>query len=170
VPQHHQFRRGRRTCTAFAYGQLDRRIINRRRAAHASDRSRLVEHRPIAGVDYAVATTEAKRRMHAETGAAAVDMESHIVARLAAAHGLNFAAVRVVIDPAHRAVPGAALAGMRPDGGTSITAVLRELIASPSQLTGLLRLAYDGYAARRALLRTRRLLGPGFGLLGLGEA
>jgi adenosylhomocysteine nucleosidase len=128
------------------------------------------EHRPIAGVDYAVATTEAKRRMHVETGAAAVDMESHIVARLAAAHGLNFAAVRVVIDPAHRAVPGAALAGMRADGGTSITAVMRELIASPSRLTGLLRLAYDGYAARRALLRARQLLGPGFGLLGLSEA
>ena len=33
------------------------------------------EHGPIAGVDYAIATTEAKRRMHVETGAATVDME-----------------------------------------------------------------------------------------------
>ncbi len=127
------------------------------------------EHKPITGVDYAVAAPDAKRRMHAETGAATVDMESHLVARLASAHGLSFAAVRVVIDPAHRAVPEAALAGMRPDGGTSITAVMRELIAGPTQLSGLLRLAYDGYAARRALLRARRLLGPNFGLLGLGE-
>jgi hopanoid-associated phosphorylase len=127
------------------------------------------EHKPITGVDYAVAAPDAKRRMHAETGAATVDMESHLVARLASAHGLSFAAVRVVIDPAHRAVPEAALAGMRPDGGTSITAVMRELIAGPSQLSGLLRLAYDGYAARRALRRARRLLGPNFGLLGLGE-
>ena len=76
----------------------------------------------------------------------------------------------MVIDPAHRAIPDAALAGMRPDGGTSITAVMRELIAGPSQLSGLLRLAYDGYAARRALLRVRRLLGPDFGRLGLSEA
>jgi hopanoid-associated phosphorylase len=128
------------------------------------------EHKPIAGVDYAVATTEAKRRMHVETGAATVDMESHLVARLASTHGLSFTAVRVVIDPAHRAIPDAALAGMRPDGGTSITAVMRELIAGPSQLSGLLRLAYDGYAARRALLRIRRLLGPDFGQLGLSEA
>jgi hypothetical protein len=44
------------------------------------------------------------------------------------------------------------------------------LIAGPSQLSGLLRLAYDGYAARRALLRIRRLLGPDFGQLGLSEA
>ena len=128
------------------------------------------EHKPIAGVDYAVAAPDAKRRMHSETGAATVDMELHLVAKLASAHNLSFAAVRVVIDPAHRAVPEAALAGMRPDGGTSITAVMRELIAGPSQLSGLLRLAYDGYTARRALLRARRLLGPDFGLLGLGEA
>ena len=128
------------------------------------------EHQPIAGVDYPVATTQAKRRMHAETGAATVDMESHLVARLASAHGLSFAAVRVVIDPAHRAIPDAALAGMRPDGGTSIAAIMRELIAGPSQLSGLLRLAFDGYAARRALLRVRHLLGPDFGRLGLSEA
>jgi len=128
------------------------------------------EHRPIAGVDHPVADPDHKRRMHAETGAAAVDMESHLVARLALTHGLNFTAVRVVIDPAHRAIPDAALAGMRPDGGTSFAAVMRELIASPSQLSGLLRLAYDGYAARRALLRARRLLGPDFGRLGLIEA
>ncbi len=128
------------------------------------------EHKPIAGVDYAVADPGAKKRMHVETGAATVDMESHLVARLASTHGLSFTAVRVVIDPAHRVVPEAALAGMRPDGGTSITAVMRELIAGPSQLSGLLRVAYDAYAARRALLRVRRLLGPDFGRLGLSEA
>jgi hopanoid-associated phosphorylase len=128
------------------------------------------EHKPIAGVDSAVADPEAKRRMHVETGAATVDMESHLVARLASTYGLSFAAVRVVIDPAHRVVPEAALAGMRPDGGTSITAVMRELIAGPSQLSSLLRVTYDAYAARRALLRARRLLGPNFGLLGLSEA
>ena len=128
------------------------------------------EHKPITGVDYAVAAPEAKRRMHAETGAATVDMESHLVARLASTHGLSFTAIRVVIDPAHRVVPDAALAGMRPDGGTSVTAVIRELIAGPSQLSGLLRVAYDAYAARRALQRARRLLGPDFGLLGLSQA
>jgi adenosylhomocysteine nucleosidase len=126
------------------------------------------EHKPIAGVDTAVADPEAKRRMHEETGAATVDMESHLGARLASTHALSFAAVRVVIDPAHRIVPKAALAGMRPDGGTSITAVIRELIAGPSQLSGLLRVAHDAYAARRALLRARQLLGPGFGRLDLG--
>jgi hopanoid-associated phosphorylase len=126
-------------------------------------------HAPIVGVDAAITDPKAKRKIHVKTGAAAVDMESHHVARLASTHGLSFAAVRVVIDPAHRVVPAAALAGMRACGGTSVTAVLRELIARPSQLLGLLRIATDAYAARSGLLRVRRMLGPGFGLLDLGK-
>jgi hopanoid-associated phosphorylase len=124
---------------------------------------------PIVGADAAVAHPDAKRRMHIETGAAVVDMESHLVARFASTHGLSFAAVRVVIDPAHRVVPEAALSGMRPDGGTSVTAVMLDLIARPSQLPDLLRVTVDAYAARRALLRASRMLGPGFGFLDLGE-
>ena len=57
---------------------------------------------------------------------------------------------------------------MRPGGGTSVTAVLRELIASPAQLSSLLRIAADAYTARGALLRARRMLGPAFGLVDLG--
>jgi hopanoid-associated phosphorylase len=123
---------------------------------------------PIVGVDAPITEPKAKRQLHVDTGAAAVDMESHHVARLATAHGLSFAAVRVVIDPAHRVVPEAALAGMRPDGGTSILAVLRNLVARPSQLSDLLRIAVDAYSARSALLRARRMLGPSFGGLDLG--
>jgi len=126
-------------------------------------------HAPIVGVDTAVTNPRDKRHMHVTTGAATVDIESHLVARLASAHGLNFAAVRVVVDPAHRAVPEAAMAGMRPGGGTSATAVIRELIARPSQLFGLFRVAVDAYTAHSALRRVRRLLGPGFGLIETGE-
>ncbi|MBI4367248.1 MAG: 5'-methylthioadenosine nucleosidase/S-adenosylhomocysteine nucleosidase, partial [Deltaproteobacteria bacterium] len=126
-------------------------------------------HAPIIGVDTAITHPKAKQQMHVKTGAAAVDMESHLAARLASSHGLSFAAIRVVIDPAHRVVPQAALAGMRHGGVTSVTAVMRELIAHPSQLSGLLRVAVDAYAARGALLRARRMLGPGFGLLDFGE-
>ncbi len=127
-------------------------------------------HAPIMGVDTAVTDMHGKRRIHTETGAAGVDMESHLVGRLAADHGLSFGAARVVIDPAHRAVPDAALAGMRPDGGTNVLAVMRGLIARPHQIGGLMRLAGDAYAAHRALRRTRRKLGHGFGLLDAAEA
>jgi adenosylhomocysteine nucleosidase len=118
----------------------------------------------VAGVDEPVSDTRDKREWHSKTGAVAVDMESHIVARLAAAHGLAFAAVRVIVDPVHRTVPAAALAGMRPDGTTDVAAVLRALVAAPSEALGLMRVAADAFLARNALQRGRRLLGPGFGL------
>jgi adenosylhomocysteine nucleosidase len=122
---------------------------------------------PIVGVDAPVADPAVKRELHRTTGAAAVDMESHLVSRLAAAHRLAFAAVRVIIDPAERAVPRAAIAGMGPDGRTDIPAIVRDIVKRPSQLVQLARLALDALAARSELQRVRRLLGPHFGLADL---
>lgn len=121
-------------------------------------------HAPIIGVDAPIAEPISKRELHRTTGAAAVDMESHVVARIAAAHGLACAAVRVIIDPADRTVPPAALLGMAADGGADICAVVRNLIARPSQLSHLIRIAVDALAVRAELLRVRRLLGPHFKL------
>jgi len=122
-------------------------------------------HAPIVGVDAPVAEPAKKRELHRTTGAAVVDMESHLAARIAAEHKLAFAAVRVVVDPAHRTVPPAALLGMRPDGRANVLAVMRDIAARPSQLTPLARIAVDALAARVAMMRVRRRLGPHFGLL-----
>ena len=59
----------------------------------------------LAGVSAPVADPQAKRALYVKTGAIAVDMESHIVARIGAAHGLPVAAIRVITDPAVRALP-----------------------------------------------------------------
>ena len=119
-------------------------------------------HGPIMGVNSVVSDPPDKRKLHAFTRAVAVDMESHLVARLADAHGLAFAAVRVIIDPAHRAVPPAALLAMAPGSSTDVSAMLREILAQPSQVSPLMRLAADAIAARAALVRLRRALGPSF--------
>jgi hopanoid-associated phosphorylase len=119
-------------------------------------------HGPIMGVNSVVSDPSDKRRLHTFTRAVAVDMESHLVARLADAHGLAFAAVRVIIDPAHRAVPPAALLAMAPGGSTDVSAMLWEILARPSQVSPLMRLAADAIAARAALVRLRRALGPSF--------
>jgi hopanoid-associated phosphorylase len=121
-------------------------------------------HAPIAGVDDPVSDPAKKRELYRATGAAVVDMESHIVARVAAEHELAFTAVRVVVDPAHRAVPSAALLGMRPDGSADIWAVLRDLVVRPLQLSLLTRITMDAFTARAELVRVRRQLGPQFGL------
>src|SRR5205807_2446833 len=73
-------------------------------------------HRDIVGVDAVVVDPLEKRLLHARTGAAAVDMESHIAARIAAANAIPFAACRVVIDAIDRRLPPAALVGLRLDG------------------------------------------------------
>jgi adenosylhomocysteine nucleosidase len=117
-------------------------------------------HGPIVGVNAVVSAPADKRKLHALTGAVAVDMESHLVARLAASHGLAFTAVRVVIDPADRTIPPAALLAMAPVG--NISSMLWDILARPSQLSLLLRLAADAYAARTALVRLRHALGPRF--------
>jgi len=122
-------------------------------------------HAPIIGVDTPVAEPAKKRELHETTGAAAVDMESHHVARVAAEHRLAFAAVRVVVDPAHRTVPPAALINMRPDGRANVWAMMREVMARPAQIRPLAQIAADAFAARNAMTRVRERLGPHFGLL-----
>jgi adenosylhomocysteine nucleosidase len=119
-------------------------------------------HGPIMGVNSVVSDPADKRKLHASTRAVAVDMESHLVARLADAHGLAFAAVRVIIDPAHRVVPPAALLAMAPGGSTDVSAMLWEILVRPSQVSPLMRLATDAIAARTALVRLRRVLGASF--------
>jgi hopanoid-associated phosphorylase len=122
----------------------------------------------IAGVDAPVADAAAKRALHQSTGAAAADMESHIAAAAAAAYGVPFAACRVIIDPAHRTLPPAALVGMRPDGSADVAAVFGSLARQPGQWLDLVRTALDARTARSALLRGRRMLGERLGLSDLG--
>ena len=117
-------------------------------------------HATIAGSDVPVGDPRAKRALHDRTGAIVVDMESHLAARIAAAHGLPFTACRVIVDPAHRNLPPAALLSLRPDGNPDVAAVLRSVVEQPLQLPDLMRLALDATIARAALRRGRALLGP----------
>jgi adenosylhomocysteine nucleosidase len=57
------------------------------------------------GVDRLVATAAAKARLHRETGADAVDMESAVVRELCRARGIPSATVRVISDAADEELP-----------------------------------------------------------------
>lgn len=122
----------------------------------------------FAGVDAMVAERDAKSDLHRTTHAIAVDMESHIAARVAARHRVPFAAARVICDPAHRTLPPAARIAMRPDGGMDVVAVLRSLRSDPMQLPDLMRTAWEAQSAFRSLLRGYRVLGPGLAGPNLG--
>ncbi len=118
----------------------------------------------LAGVESAVMSPGEKRALRGTTGAIAVDMESHVAAAFAALHGLPFAAVRVVCDPAHRTLPDLISSALRPDGELSLTGLARSLWQQPMQLLAMPTLARDAAEGFRALRRCRELLGYGFGM------
>lgn len=128
-------------------------------AAAASTRSLQLHLGAIRAVDQPVASAEAKSALFRSCSALAVDLESGAVARAARDAGLPFAVLRVVIDDAGRDLPPAALAAMAPGGGVNIGGLARQLWRDPRQIGGLLRLASDLTAARRALGRAAALLG-----------
>jgi adenosylhomocysteine nucleosidase len=121
-------------------------------------------HGPLMGVSAPVARPEDKRVLYEQTGAVAVDMESHVVASLARKHDIPMAAIRVITDPAERALPACAVSAMRPNGTTDILAMIRSVMTRPRELPALLQTALDARAARSTLMRGRKLLGPGLGL------
>jgi hopanoid-associated phosphorylase len=108
----------------------------------------------IVGSDAIIATAAEKQALYTETGALAVDMESHIAARVAARHNLPFAIVRVISDSADEVLPPAALVGMKPDGSMALGAVLASLARNPTQLPALIR---TGLHAGRAFSELRRV-------------
>jgi hypothetical protein len=138
--------------------------------------ARLPAARPgvLAGVDAPVTSAAHKARLWRDSGACAVDMESQAAALAARRHGLPFAACRVVLDPAWRAIPPCALAGMRADGPSADgsgadgwsapLALLACLARDPRQLAPLCTLAREAWLARRALGRVRARLGLAFAL------
>ena len=123
----------------------------------------------ISGVDAPVVAETDKRALHQAAGTVAVDMESHIAARIAARHGVPFAACRVIIDPAERTLPPAALVGMRADGRPDVLAVIRSLVKQPRQVFALMRVVADAHAARSALFQGRRRLGDNLSFPGTAE-
>ncbi|MGE0222646.1 MAG: hypothetical protein AB7F35_02985 [Acetobacteraceae bacterium] len=112
---------------------------------------RVTVHRLLAA-STAVASARDKRRLHEETGADAVDLESGAVALVAERHGLPFAVMRAVCDPAKRNLPPAALAALDSRGVIGLGRVLASLAGDPRQLLSMLGLALDAAVARRALL------------------
>jgi adenosylhomocysteine nucleosidase len=99
-----------------------------------------------------VADAVAKRALFAATGAQVVDLESGAVVAVARAHGLPFAVVRAVCDPAERDLPPAALVALDPDGGIGLMAVLWSVARRPRQIAGLLAVGRDAFLARRGLV------------------
>ena len=140
-------------------------------ATEAARRARLFEAlfaaglRPTGGLvlgsDTAVALASEKARLHTKTGARAVDMESHGVARAAQAAGVPLLVLRALADPAERDLPRAALAATARDGGLDYGALAGALLQHPWEIPAMIRLGREASRAFAALERAAALLGRG---------
>jgi adenosylhomocysteine nucleosidase len=137
----------------LAGSALDEEMI----ASVALGRRRVVRG-GLAGVEQIVAGMSCKAALRSETGAAAVDMESHIAAAYAAEAGLPFAALRVISDPAGRALPALALSAIKPNGDIDLGKVLRGVARNPTTLRALVSTGIDFNRALRSLRGCRGLL------------
>jgi adenosylhomocysteine nucleosidase len=79
----------------------------------------------LAGVERVIVGPSCKAALRHVTGAVAVDMESHIAAAYAVEAALPFAALRVISDPAHRALPALVHSAIKPNGDIDLRRVLR---------------------------------------------
>lgn len=105
----------------------------------------------VIGQDSIAANPAMKRKLAVQS--VAVDMESHIAAAVARAHGLPFGVVRVISDTADETLPPAALVGMSPDGGMALGKVLASLVRNPGQLPDLIRIGRQSGLAFKNLAR-----------------
>ena len=118
----------------------------------------------LAGVDAPVMHAHGKAALRAATGAAAVDMESHITARFATSRKLPWSSLRVVCDAADRPLPALAKQALKPNGKIDLAGVLKDLAREPRQALPMIRTGRDTAVAVAALRRARGLLGAGLGL------
>ena len=117
----------------------------------------------IYGATNAVVYPAEKAALFRSTGAIGVDLESAGVALACAEAERPFAVLRAIADPASRAVPPSALAGLTPLGRLDPLAVLRTALGRIGDVGGLAQLGLDTRAALGTLRGAARRLGPTLG-------
>ena len=132
--------------------------LNEELIANVAMGRRRVVRGGLAGAEEVVAAQARKAALWIQTGASAVDMESHIAAAYADEAGLPFAALRVISDPAHRALPALARNALKPNGEIDLRKVLRGVARNPRALRALVSTGIDFNRALKSLRGCRGFL------------
>lgn len=112
----------------------------------------------IRGADAIMPIPAAKEQTYLQSQCLVIDMESHIVAEIAAAYNLPFTVLRVVCDPVEFTLPPAAMLPIKPTGEPSLRAILRSVLRQPWQMPALIGLARHHRRAHHALRQATRAL------------
>jgi adenosylhomocysteine nucleosidase len=104
-----------------------------------------------------IAAANAKSALHRQFNCAVVDMESTAIAAAARAAGIAFAAVRVIVDPAHYSLPATALAALGPTSGQFLR-TLNALRQRPAECGPMIALGWWYFRAIMRLSHAARLI------------
>jgi hopanoid-associated phosphorylase len=113
---------------------------------------------PVLGACAILATEAEKRHAWRETGALAVDLESDVVATIAARAGIPFVVVRAIADAVYRELPPAALIPLSLSGRPRLASVFASVLRQPRQIAPLIALARETRRALAALAEPARAL------------
>jgi adenosylhomocysteine nucleosidase len=98
---------------------------------------------------------DAKRRLARQTKAAAADMESGALARLALARNSPFAVVRVITDRVSSEIPESVVQALDPSGAVNLRTCLARAFLRPADTVTIIKLAMQFTAARTSLKKAR---------------
>ena len=117
-------------------------------------------HISLASSNTIVATSKDKQDIYRKTGAAALDMESVAIAKVAKAHRIDFLAIRSIADPADMNLPKAVAHALNQDGEVNIAKLLNHLIKHPLELPSLIQLGRHFHASQKTLKRAASIWLP----------
>lgn len=98
-----------------------------------------------------VATGKDKKKLHTQTGAVALDMESIAIAKVARQHNLPFLAIRAIADPVDMDLPKAIKHSLNNEGDVALGKLLLFVALHPTELPGLIKLGLHFNAAKNTL-------------------
>jgi hopanoid-associated phosphorylase len=115
-----------------------------------------IHHGMIAHAGQVLATAEDKKRLHGETNALAVDMESLAIAQIANKEKLPCVSIRAIVDEASQCIPEAIIKNTDSFGRPSLFPLFSSLIRNPGLITELIKLGTGMKAATTSLKTVAR--------------
>ncbi|AEG01842.1 hopanoid-associated phosphorylase [Methylomonas methanica] len=101
--------------------------------------------------DRLISSSQEKQRIHQQTGATALDMESAAIAEVALRANLPFMAVRSIADPVGQTLPNAVIQALNNQGLVELPKLLRYLFWHPVEIKALIQLGLHFHAAQKTL-------------------
>ena len=110
-----------------------------------------IHHGMISHTQQVLATSEDKKKLHSQTNAMAVDMESLAIAQIANKEKLPCVSIRAIVDEASQCIPEAVIKNTDTFGRPALIPLFFSLFRNPGLITELIKLGTGMKAATTTL-------------------